>query len=459
MTERPTRPQPPTAVSDSEARRIARLDDLPALMARAAAMRDAGFGDSVTFSRKVFIPLTQLCRDSCHYCTFAHPPRKGESAYMSLDQVLAVARAGAAAGCDEALFTLGDKPELRYRAAREALAALGHDSTLSYLAAAAEAVRSETGLLPHINAGVMGEDDIRRLRGVAVSQGLMLETISDRLSARGGPHFGSPDKLPAARLATIEAAGRAAVPFTTGLLIGIGETRTERVEALLAIRELHMRHGHVQEIIIQNFRAKPGTRMQDFPEPSLAEQQWTIAMARLIFGPDMPVQSPPNLRAGDLGALLAAGLNDWGGVSPVTPDHVNPERPWPEIAALAEQTQAAGKDLAPRLAVYPGHLAQAERWLDPALLPAVLARADAGGLAQETGWRVGLDTPAPQTAPTAAPAVLPGRLAPVLDRLTGSAAPRESDLVTLFEARGSRAAAVAEAADGLRRALVGDTVT
>ena len=249
----------------------------------------------VTYSPKVFIPLTKLCRDVCHYCTFARPPRRGQRAYLSVDEVLAIARAGAAAGCHEALFTLGDKPELRYRVAREELAALGCSTTLDYLERCARLVLEETGLLPHLNPGVMSSEELAALRKVSVSQGIMLETASDRLSARGGPHFGSPDKLPAARLATIDAAGRERVPFTTGILIGIGESRRERIEALLAIRDLHERHGHVQEVIVQNFRAKPGTRMADAPEPSLDELLWSAAVARLVLPPGVHVQAPPKL--------------------------------------------------------------------------------------------------------------------------------------------------------------------
>jgi FO synthase len=273
-------------------------DDLPAMMAVAAERRDNAHGSVVSYSRKVFIPLTQLCRDSCHYCTFAHPPRDGRLAYLSADEVLAIARTGAEAGCREALFTLGDKPELRYRVARDELKALGHDTTISYLAVMAALVLEQTGLLPHLNAGVVTAAEIAALRRVSVSQGLMLETAAARLSSRGGPHFGSPDKEPSVRLAVIRAAGETAVPFTSGILIGIGETRRERLEALLRLRELHEAYGHIQEIIIQNFRAKAGTRMANHPEPALDEHSWTIAAARLMFGPEMNVQAPPNLSGG-----------------------------------------------------------------------------------------------------------------------------------------------------------------
>src|SRR5437868_7267416 len=290
---------------------------LEELCAEARRLRDVGHGRLVTYSPKVFIPLTTLCRDVCHYCTFARPPRRGERAYLTLDEVLEIARAGAAAGCHEALFTLGDKPELRYRVAREELVALGCETTLEYLARAARAVLDETGLLPHLNPGVMTREDLALLRPVSVSMGIMLETASARLSERGGPHFGSPDKLPERRLETIAAAGEARVPFTTGILIGIGETRAERIEALLAIRGLGERYGHVQEVIVQNFRAKPGTRMAEAPEPSLEELMWTCAAARIVLGPHANVQAPPNLSYDEFPRLLDAGINDWGGVSPV----------------------------------------------------------------------------------------------------------------------------------------------
>ena len=281
------------------------LDDL---LAEAAELRERGHGRVVTYSPKVFIPLTKLCRDVCHYCTFARPPRRGERAYMSAGEVLEIAHAGAAAGCHEALFTLGDKPELRYRAAREELAALGCATTIEYLARMSELVLAETGLLPHANPGVMTAADLAALRRSSASQGIMLETISDRLSARGGPHFGSPDKRPAERLATLERAGELAIPFTTGILIGIGETRAERIEALLAIRDLHERHGHVQEVIVQNFRAKPGTKMAAHPEPPLDDLLWTAAVARIVLGPGMHVQAPPNLSYDDFPRLLDAGI-------------------------------------------------------------------------------------------------------------------------------------------------------
>ncbi|MCK0197301.1 5-amino-6-(D-ribitylamino)uracil--L-tyrosine 4-hydroxyphenyl transferase CofH [Ancylobacter sp. 6x-1] len=449
--------------------KLAGLDDLGALMRAGARVRDAGFGSLVTVSRKVFIPLTQLCRDVCHYCTFAHPPRRGQRAFLTPDEVLAIAQAGARVGCDEALFTLGDKPELRYAVAREELAALGFATTLDYLAAMAKRVAEETGLLPHINAGVMDEADLARLRQVSASQGLMIETTAARLSARGGPHFGSPDKQPTVRLATLEAAGRAKVPFTTGLLIGIGETRVERIEALLAIRASHERHGHVQEVIIQNFRAKAGTRMADAPEPALEDHLWTVAVARLILGPGISVQAPPNLRPDGLAALIDAGINDWGGVSPVTPDHVNPEAPWPALAALAAATRRAGKVLAPRLAIYPRHLAQPDVWLDSALRARVQRRADAAGLAHESLWRVGgsdtfgdtvVEWPGAASTPAAPMLRGPaGALATLLEKPFAGSTLGEVEIVRLFEARGEEAEAVFVAADALRRDRVGERVS
>jgi FO synthase len=382
--------------SAAEALALGEARDLAPLTLAAAALRDAGHGDLVSYSRKVFIPLTQLCRDVCHYCTFAQAPRKGAPAYLDREQVLAIARAGAAAGCKEALFTLGDKPELRYRAAREALAGLGHGTTLSYLAEMAALVLKETGLLPHLNPGVMSREESERLRAVSVSQGIMLESAAERLSRRGGPHFGSPDKAPSARLAAIAAAGEAAIPYTSGILIGIGETRRERIEALLALRDLNDRYGHIQEIIVQNFRAKPGTRMADADEPGPDDHLWTIAVARLIFGPDMNIQAPPNLMPDALEEMIAAGINDWGGVSPVTPDHVNPEAPWPHLVDLAHRTARAGKLLVERLAIYPAYAQAPERWLDPKLRTPALRLIDGQGLARPDHWIAGSGTAPPQ---------------------------------------------------------------
>jgi FO synthase len=451
-------------LSASEALALVDCADPQPLMRSAGELRDAGHGDIVSYSRKVFIPLTQLCRDVCHYCTFAHPPRRGEPAYLDAEQVLAIARAGARAGCHEALFTLGDKPELRYGAAREALARLGHGTTLSYLAAMAELVLRETGLLPHLNPGVMTQADIERLRQVSVSQGIMLESAAERLRRRGGPHFGSPDKDPALRLQTIGAAGETAVPFTSGILIGIGETRHERIASLLALRDLHERYGHLQEIIIQNFRAKPGTRMAQAPEPDLDDHLWTIAVARLIFGPEMNIQAPPNLNPEGLAPMIAAGINDWGGVSPVTPDHVNPEAPWPALDLLAERTAAGGKVLVERLAIYPAYARDPGRWLDPALRTPVLQAIDAQGFARTDDWVPGADiappiTIAPHPGPLPAPSLTLGPLAPILDRAGAGEPLGEADIVRLFQARGTAFTEVCGIADRLRQRVNGDTVS
>ena len=427
------------------------------LCVEAAQIRDAGHGDVITWSRKVFIPLTRLCRDVCHYCTFAAPPKKDVGAYLSPEEVVAIARTGAAAGCKEALFTLGDKPELRYRAARQALTELGFASTIDYLVHASRLVFEETGLLPHVNPGVLDAGNIADLRSVSVSQGLMLESLSPRLAAPGMAHHGSPDKRPAARLATLRGAGARSVPFTTGILIGIGETRGERLDDLFAIADLHARHGHIQEVIVQNFRAKPGTRMEAASEPDVEDLAWTVAAARIVLGAAMNIQAPPNLSAEGWPDLIDAGLNDWGGISPVTPDHVNPEAPWPDIPALAAGTAAKGKVLAERLAIYPEYAREPERWLDPALAPAVLRMSDAEGRAREDGWAPGApDTPPALPAP--ALAASPG-IARILDRAGDGAKLDIGEIAALFGARGGGFAAIREAADTLRRSAVGDRVT
>ncbi len=472
---------------DHEPRRLSRAEALSLcenaqpqrLVAAAARLRDLGHGAVVSYSRKVFIPLTRLCRDVCHYCTFATAPRNLPRAYMDLEEVLATARAGAAAGCKEALFTLGDRPERRYRAAREALDRLGHESTLSYLRAAASAVLEETGLLPHVNPGVMDAAEIARLREVSVSQGIMLESVSERLCEKGGPHHGSPDKRPTVRLETIRTAGELAVPFTSGILIGIGETRRERIESLLALRELHERYGHLQEIIVQNFRAKPGTRMANAPEPDLGELVWTIAAARLVLGPDMNIQAPPNLTPGSQRRLIAAGINDWGGVSPVTPDFVNPEAPWPQLEVLAQITAAAGKTLTERLAVYPRYALESERWLAPRVRAPVLRSIDAEGFARSDSWTPGGLLPYPigpagggdkrnrGAVARESPAASVSRTQPcgrfdpgsLLDRARSGEGLSETEIARLFEVRGDEVAAVCDAADRLRREVNGDRVT
>lgn len=441
----------------AEALALVDVSDLDALQVAAAALRDRGHDRLISYSRKVFIPLTQLCRDVCHYCTFAHPPRKGQRAYMTPDEVLAVARAGADAGCKEALFTLGDKPELRYRVAREELAELGHETTLSYLRAMALLVFEETGLLPHLNPGIMDEGDLASLREVSVSQGIMLESISPRLMEKGACHHGSPDKDPSLRLATIEAAGKLAIPFTTGILIGIGETRVERIEALLALRDLHDQYGHIQEIIVQNFRAKEDTRMADWPDAPIDELRWSIAAARVIFGPHMHIQAPPNLSPGDSPSLIHAGINDWGGVSPVTPDHVNPEAPWPHLRQLADDTAAGGKHLVERLAIYPNYAQDPQRWLDPAFAQAVLNRVDASGLARTDTWSPGIDLSPPAAITAASPHV--PELDKLLARASGGEDLNEVEVERLFAARGGEVDAVCRAADDLRRKVNGDNVS
>lgn len=436
------------------------LEALPlrVLLDHAEAMTQASFGAVVTYSRKVFIPLTHLCRDVCHYCTFAKAPRKAGSPYLSIEQVLEIARAGQAAGCREALFTLGDRPEDRYHAARKALADKGHGSTLGYLREAAAAVLEETGLLPHLNPGLMAEADLVELRPVAASMGLMLESVSERLCEKGGPHHGSPDKQPAARLAALEAAGRMAVPFTTGLLIGIGETRRERIETLLAIRDSHARHGHIQEVIIQNFRAKPDTRMANHAEPPLEEHLWTVAAARMILGPGMTIQAPPNLQPDGLAALMRAGVNDWGGVSPVTPDHVNPEAPWPHLLALDIATAEAGRVLTERLAVGPAYAKEPERWMAPDIARIVRRSVDARGLPIVERWRAGAGE-APPRLPIAGRTLMAERIDAILDKAADRAGIDEADIVTLFEATGPDVGRVIEAADALRREVKGDAIT
>jgi FO synthase len=363
-------------------------DGLGDLLARAGALRDRGRGRTVTFSAKVFVPLTTLCRDYCRYCTFRRDPGEPGAHTMTPEEVVALAQAGGRLGAKEALFSLGDRPEARFAAHREFLRARGHRTTLSYLREVCATTLAESPLLPHVNPGVMGERDLAALREVSVSMGLMLETVSERLLAPGGAHDDAPDKIPARRLRTIELAGKLAIPFTTGILIGIGETPRERVDALLAIRELHERYGHVQEVIVQNFRAKPRIPMRDAPEPTLDDLLRTLAVARLVLGPDVNLQAPPNLTPGAYARLLAAGLNDWGGVSPLTLDHINPERPWPGLGALRAATEAAGFTFRERLAVYPEYATRPE-FVHETLRARVAALVDDDGLVKDTHehWR------------------------------------------------------------------------
>jgi FO synthase len=433
---------------------------LPDLTALARVVRDGAHGWRVTYSPKVFIPLTMLCRDRCGYCTFAKAPARLESPYLTPDEVLSVARAGQSAGCHEALFTLGERPELRYPVAAEWLAAHGYASTVDYLAAMCRLVVEETGLLPHANAGALYADELAVLRPVTASQGMMLESLVEGLAA----HRGAPDKEPGRRLATLEAAGDLAIPFTTGILVGIGDTRADQLAALRAIAASHARHGHVQEVIVQNFLPKPGTAMSKAAPCPADDLVWAIATARLVLPPEIHVQAPPNL-SDDLAPLLHAGIDDWGGVSPVTADHVNPERAWPALDVLRGATEAAGHTLAPRLTVYPPFALDPARWLDDAMRFPVLDASDAEGLARDARWCSGgeeappalLDETVP--APTAGGATAGG---PVGEVLAGVALGHEvgvPEIVTLFGARGSDVRRVAEVADDLRSRIAGDAVT
>jgi len=498
----------------------ARGEALVDLMAVAAELRDRGLAEAgrqgvVTFSPKVFIPLTRLCRDRCHYCTFATVPHRLPAPYLSPDEVVAIAQAGADADCAEALFTLGDRPEYRWPAARAWLDEAGYDSTLSYVRAMSIRVLEETGLLPHLNPGVMSWEEMRRLRPVAPSMGMMVETTSQRMWAEpGSPHFGSPDKEPAVRLRVLEDAGRLTIPFTTGILVGIGETPAERIDALFAIRASHRRHRHVQEVIVQNFRAKGDTAMREVPDLDRDDYLATLATARIILGPAMRLQAPPNLSEGDdLAALLAAGVDDWGGVSPLTPDHVNPERPWPHLEELRARTADAGFALRPRLTAHPPYV-MAETWIDPRLRGHVDALAAADGLVAEgaraagrpwqepdddqdayadfarrqAGGRVDLhtaiDTQGRRSDRRADFEDVYGDWAEIRERVAASAAPERltSDVraaldlahrdpaalarddahahaVALMSAEGSALDEVVALADDLRRQVVGDEVT
>jgi FO synthase len=479
----------------------ARGAGLVRLMGVAATLRDLGHGQVVTYSRKVFLPLTMLCRDHCHYCTFAKPPAKLEAAFLSPEEVVAIAEAGRVMGCKEALFTLGDRPEDRYEAAATWLHERGFGSTLDYVRAVAIQVLEATGLLPHLNPGVMSYEDLARLKQVAPSMGMMLETSSERLSRKGGPHFGSPDKTPTVRLHTIEDAGRLAVPFTTGILVGIGETPEERAESLLAIRELHRRYHHVQEVIVQNFRAKPGTAMHAAPEPEVEEYLAAVASARVVLGPRMHLQAPPNLSDPlQRGRLLDAGIDDWGGVSPLTPDHVNPERPWPSIEALAATTAERGKELRERLTIYPEFALRPDPFLAGKMRAPVAAlmapdgRAVQGRVPEPTAWQdpdvrwkpraialtfakgsdAGLRSDAEEVygAIDEEPEVTrTWRLAPVdgprLDADIRSALRKaerhrpitDQEALALFRAAGPDLQALSAVADGLRAEAVGEDVT
>jgi len=492
----------PLVLDEAEALLSARGEDLEHLLEIAGRLRDLGHGRTITYSRKVFVPLTMLCRDHCHYCTFAKPPAKLDRPFLTPEEVVAIAEAGRRRGCKEALFTLGDRPEERYPIARAWLAERGYDSTLDYLRSVAIRVIEETGLLPHLNPGVMSWEEMARLKHVSASMGIMLETSSPRLSERGGPHFGSPDKVPAVRLRTIEDAGRLSIPFTTGILVGIGETLRERAASILAIREVARRHRHVQEVIVQNFRAKPSTAMRDAPEPSQEEFLATIATARILLGPHMNLQAPPNLSDPDYPRLLDAGINDWGGVSPVTIDHVNPEAPWPALSALERHTAARGFTLRERLAVYPEYATKPDPWIAGRMQEPVRRLTGPDGLAvdaqvpeptpwqepevrwkprtisltfakrQDAGLREDADdvygdfnelrvTKDWATRPRLEPERLEAEVRAALRKAAsgrGSALSDEQALA-LFQADGDALEALCRVADDLRRERVGDEVT
>ena len=439
---------------------LARNTNTSDLIREASNIRDKGHGSLVTYSPKVFIPLTHLCRDVCHYCTFAKTPKKVSSPYMSLKEVIDSAKNAELLGCKEALFTLGERPELRYSTARKALANMGYQSTLEYLKEASKAVIENTELLPHLNPGCMTSQEIEELRPVAASMGMMLESSSKRLCEKGGPHYGSPDKDPEKRLATLDSAGRAKVPFTTGILIGIGETRQERVDSLIDIKKSHDKYGHIQEVIIQNFKPKLNTKMSGHEEPLVEELLWTIAVARIIFGPSMSIQAPPNLSPDNLNLLVDAGINDWGGVSPVTPDYVNPEAPWPHLIDLEKQTYLSGKNLSPRLTIYPSYLNDLTTWVDDKLHSRVLKLSDSTGLARDTEWTTGRENPEFKTkSQSIIPLRHSSQLKTIVDLATQDKGLKEEQIVNLFEARGPDFSYLRDAADELRQDIVGDEIT
>ena len=459
---------------------------LDQLLADARAIRDAQFGSRVTYSPKVFIPLTMLCRDKCGYCTFAQPPARLENPYLSAEQVLAIAKQGARMGCHEALFTLGERPELRYDVAKDWLKANGFDSTVHYLHDMASLVLKETGLLPHANAGALYKDELALLRKVSPSQGMMIESLRDDLEC----HRGAPDKEPQRRLDTLQWAGELNIPFTTGILVGIGETREDRIDALEAIAASHAKYGHVQEVIVQNFLPKPRTGMQHEAPCPEDEYLWSIAAARIILPSSIHLQAPPNL-SDDFSILLDAGIDDWGGVSPVTADHVNPERPWPALDKLREVTEAKGKSLAPRLTVYPEFVIDPEKWFDSSLDFAMMDRSDAEGLARDdsgqvwpekvtaadvvhdgaevvlvghrsTQWYSGANNAPPMLIPferMGEGEKITGPVAEVLRGVELGHRINEQEIVTLFGARGPEVRAIAHVADDLRKQIVGDEVT
>jgi len=443
---------------------IAKENDIKTIMHYAKSMTESFHGDLLSYSKKIFIPLTMLCRDVCHYCTFAKPPIKGQKVYLTADEVLELARAGEKAGCKEALFTLGDKPELRYKVAKDELASLGYSSTIDYLHAMAKLVLDKTNLIPHLNPGVMEYDQIIKLREVSASQGIMLESISNKLNLKGQPHYGSPDKEPKERIRTIENAGKAKVPFTSGILIGIGESRLERVESLFALRDLNDQYHHLQEIIIQNFRAKEDTLMSNHPEPSLDELLWTIGVARLIFGAEMNIQAPPNLSPDSIASIINAGINDWGGISPVTPDYVNPEAPWPELIHLSDQCKKNGKDLVERLTSYPSFVSNANEWHDSHIATKLITSSDSIGLAREHQWSPGTLEEAPLLISN--DILMPStaihnksKIEKILRSINAGNTPNESEIASLFYARGDDFQKICNQANELRHELAGDQVS
>ena len=454
--------------TEEEALALYKIKDIKKLTDIASSLRDEGHRNIISYSRKIFIPLTKLCRDFCHYCTFAEKPKKQKANYMTKDEVMELIKQGEKSGCKEALFTLGEKPEKRYRSAQEELERLGHKTTLSYLTEIAKLVISESSLLPHINAGTMSRRDLKRLREVSVSQGLMLESSSNRLTRKGGPHYGSKDKIPALRLETIRLAGLEKIPLTSGILIGIGETRTERIESLLELRKLNEKYGHIQEIIIQNFRAKPGTKMQFANEPGINELVWTIAIARIIFGSTMNIQAPPNLYRGELPALIDAGINDWGGISPVTPDFVNPEAPWPNLSDLASLTSkssgASGikKILTERLAIYPDYVLRGNTWLERSIYPNVLQLSDMEGFARENFWSAGKEDLPPEifTKKIGRQKIpIENKVDEILGKVSVKTNWSEKEIETLLTSRGDDFYKVCNAANELRKKVIGDVIT
>jgi len=489
------------SLDEATALMAARGTALEELLQVASGLRDRGHGRTITYSRKVFVPLTMLCRDHCHYCTFAKPPAKLDHPFLTPEEVLAIARAGQEAGCKEALFTLGDKPEDRYEIARRWLHERGYASTLDYLRAVSISVIEETGLLPHLNPGVMSWEDMARLKHVSASMGLMLEQATTRLTERGMPHYGSPDKVPAVRLRTMEDAGRLSIPFTTGILVGIGETIRERAEALFSIRDLQRKYRHIQEVIVQNFKAKPVTAMTDHPEPGSEEFLAAVASARVILGPRVNVQAPPNLSDPHYPLLIDAGINDWGGVSPVTPDHVNPEAPWPQLEELRCRTEQKGFSLRERLCIYPEYARRADPYLagkmqksvanlmgneglavegqhpepvpwqdpdvqwKPRLIPLTFAKAQDAGLRPDSlevyGDFDALEVKATRrwAARKSDPARLDADIKSALSKADEGRPLSDDEALALFQAEGDGLDALCGVADDLRRAAVGDEVT